>query len=403
MPQDKALELLLQNLHRIVPFDTASVQRLSAGELKVVACQGFKEPGKVIGLVFPLNAKFPNYNVLTTKAPVAIENVPAVYPHFHDEARVYVSDAIRAWMGFPLLLQDKTLGMITLDRHDTQSYTAHDAEIVAAFASQATVAIESAQRYQELRAYSSSLEQRIEERTLELQDALAIERELKELKALAIATISHEFRTPLSVILSTFHILKEYHDRLTSEQIDSQFKKTTLAIRHMTNLIDNISLIGQGEAGELPFNPSPVNLITFCRELAEETLEYAEKQQQLDFSAKGIKHEVSVDVDLIRRALGNVLSNAANYAPEGSRIHFAVQGRKAHVLFLIRDEGIGIPAEERDYIFDPFYRASNVGSVGGAGLGLQIARQAVERHGGTIAIESNPVAGTTVTIQIPLT
>jgi diguanylate cyclase (GGDEF)-like protein len=153
---DEVLELILQQLRQVIPYDSASVQRLQDDALSpskgtrlgIVACQGFEEPDKVVGLVFPLNPKFPNYRVVTTKTPLTIEDVVQDYSHFKDEADIYDSGRIRSWLGVPLMVKDKIIGMIALDRVEVRPYTAEEVQLAMTFANQAAIAIENAQLYQ---------------------------------------------------------------------------------------------------------------------------------------------------------------------------------------------------------------------------------------------------------------
>jgi len=172
---DEVLGLILQQLRQVVPYDSASIQRLQGGvlspstefipseaeglrtglskgeRLEIVACQGFEEADKVVGLVFSLDPKFPNYRVVTTKAPLAIEDIIQDYPHFKEEADSYESGRIRSWLGVPLMVKDQVIGMIALDRAEVRPCTAEESQLAMAFANQAAIAIENARLYEEVR------------------------------------------------------------------------------------------------------------------------------------------------------------------------------------------------------------------------------------------------------------
>ena len=145
---DQVLGLILQQLRQVIPYDSASVQQLQDGRLEIVACQGFERPGKVMGLVFPLDPKFPNYRAVTTKAPLAIEDVTQGFPHFKDEGDSYESGRIRSWLGVPLIVKGEVIGMIALDRVEVRPYTAEEVQLAMTFANQAAIAIENALLYQ---------------------------------------------------------------------------------------------------------------------------------------------------------------------------------------------------------------------------------------------------------------
>jgi diguanylate cyclase (GGDEF)-like protein/PAS domain S-box-containing protein len=145
---NEVLELILQQLRQVIPYDSASIQQLQDGLMEIVTCQGFEESDKVVGLVFPLDPKFPNYRVITTKAPLAIEDVVEDYPHFKNEADAYDSGRIRSWLGVPLMVKDRVIGMIAVDRVEVRPYTAEEAQLAMTFANQAAVAMENASLYE---------------------------------------------------------------------------------------------------------------------------------------------------------------------------------------------------------------------------------------------------------------
>jgi len=173
---DEVLELILGQLRQVIPYDSASIQRLQDDHLEIAACQGFEEPDKVVGLVFPLNPKFPNYRVITTKAPLAIADVVQDYPHFRNEADTYESGRIRSWLGAPLMVRDEVIGMIALDRTEVRPYTAEEAQLAVAFANQAAIAIENARLFEKtehLKAFNESIVQGVAEAIL-IDDAQGI-------------------------------------------------------------------------------------------------------------------------------------------------------------------------------------------------------------------------------------
>jgi diguanylate cyclase (GGDEF)-like protein/PAS domain S-box-containing protein len=170
------LGLILQQLRQVIAFDSASIQRLQGDHLEIVACQGFDKPDRVVGLVFPLDPKFPNYHVVTARTPFAIEDVTRDYPHFKDEADRYTSGRIRSWLGVPLVVKGRVIGMITLDRVKVHPYTAEEAQLAMAFANQAAIAIENARLFEEterLKAFNESIVQGVAEAIL-IEDAQGI-------------------------------------------------------------------------------------------------------------------------------------------------------------------------------------------------------------------------------------
>jgi PAS domain S-box-containing protein len=155
---NEVLALILEQLGQVLPFDSASVQRLRDDRLEIVACQGFQEPDRVVGLVFPLDPSFPNYRVATTKEPLAFEDVTQEYPHFQAESDAYVSDRIRSWLGVPLMVRDEFIGMIAIDRAGVRPYGDGEVQLAMTFASQAAIAMHNARLFEELEARRVYLE-----------------------------------------------------------------------------------------------------------------------------------------------------------------------------------------------------------------------------------------------------
>lgn len=146
---NEVLGLILEQLGEAISYDSASVQRLRDEGLEIVACRGFAEPDKVMGLLFPLEPKFPNYGVVTSKAPLAIGDVIQKYPHFQSEAQSYASGHIRSWLGVPLLVKDQVIGMIAMDRAEVHPYVEEEVQLAMAFANQAAMALQNARLFEE--------------------------------------------------------------------------------------------------------------------------------------------------------------------------------------------------------------------------------------------------------------
>ncbi|NDJ79087.1 MAG: PAS domain S-box protein, partial [Chloroflexi bacterium] len=154
----EVLDRILEQLSAVIDFDSASVQRKYDNQLEIMACRGFDQPHNVIGLQFPIQAKFPNMRVVTDQQPLALDDITQDYPHFQDEATDYTSGHIRSWLGVPLLLRNRVIGMIALDRGDVRPFVEDDIELAVAFASQASIAIENARLYEQAQARAAELE-----------------------------------------------------------------------------------------------------------------------------------------------------------------------------------------------------------------------------------------------------
>jgi PAS domain S-box-containing protein len=234
----------------------------------------------------------------------------------------------------------------------------------------------------------------------DIRNALEKEKHLNELKSRFVAMTSHEFRTPLTTILSSAELL-EYHGHKWSEEKKlSHFQRIQGAVKHMNSLLNDVLLLGKAEAGKLELKPIALDLPKFCQELVEE-LQHGISSHQIIFNSQTQNLVVCLDEKLLRHILINLLTNAIKYSPDRDQINFDLICEAQTAIFRIRDRGIGIPLEDQDKLFDSFHRANNVGSISGTGLGLAIVKRAVDLHGGTITVDSQIDVGTTFVVTIP--
>ncbi|MCC3413602.1 MAG: PAS domain S-box protein [Microcoleus sp. PH2017_29_MFU_D_A] len=236
----------------------------------------------------------------------------------------------------------------------------------------------------------------------EILKALAREKELSELRAKFVTMVSHEFRTPLTTIQFSAGLLQDYSAKWSEEKKSTHFVRIQLAIKRMTELLEDILVIGKIEANTLPFQPISLNLEKFCRQLVEEQQLNDSNQHPIAFIHEGGNCDAQMDEKLLRQMLGNVLSNAIKYSPAGSSVSLRLNCQNGKAVFQVQDQGIGIPQTDIERILETFYRATNVGTISGTGLGLAIVKRAVELHGGKLAIESQEGKSTTFTITLPL-
>ena len=253
-----------------------------------------------------------------------------------------------------------------------------------------------------------ALERRNREDKLRFDAALAQQVELNQLKSTFVAMTSHEFRTPLTSILVSQSLLRNYCDRLPVGERNGLLDSIESAVRRMVLMLDQVLTIGRSDAQLLSFNPKPVNLLTLCNQLRDEAvashgqIDGETEAAHVALHAELDDKDVLADEKLLRHILGNLLSNALKYSRGASEAQFKVHRNGLGVCFEVRDQGIGIPVEDLPRLFGDFYRASNVGNIPGTGLGLAIVKRAVESHGGAIAVTSQPGDGTCFTVTIPI-
>ncbi len=236
----------------------------------------------------------------------------------------------------------------------------------------------------------------------ELLMTLEKERELNELKSRILATISHEYRTPLTTILSSTDLLAQYSSRWTDERKQKHFQRIQSAVKQLTNLVNDVLFVNQAEVGSLEFNPEPLDVEQVARKVVEEFQSNATYQHTIIFECQGSSTNALLDEKLIEAMLRNLLFNAIKYSPKGSLIQFELVFQQNTVVFRISDQGIGIPPADQGSLFTAFFRGSNVGTTPGVGLGLVIVKECVDLHAGEIVVESEVKVGTRFTVTLPL-
>jgi PAS domain S-box-containing protein len=243
----------------------------------------------------------------------------------------------------------------------------------------------------------------------EVQKALAKERELSELKSRFVSTTSHEFRTPLSTILSSADLLEFYAGRCTPEKQHEHIQRIQIAALNMNELLNDILVIERAEAHKLQFDPVDLDLRDFCQGLVNELRLNDHGAHPLSFTVQ--RHDgiadptapigVHMDEKLIRQILGNLLSNALKYSPIGMPVDCRLRCSDSEITLEVHDQGIGVRPEDVERLFEAFHRGTNVGAISGNGLGLAIVKQSVEAHQGEIAVQSLIGKGTIMRVRLP--
>lgn len=270
-----------------------------------------------------------------------------------------------------------------------------------------------------LQILNQGLEARIQERTAELQNkndrllnlqtelqkVLVQEQRLSERKSQLITTIAQEFRGPITVIKTAIELFA--HEKQAFSGLNSQHLPLIAeSVQQMDQMLQDTLMLADSDANGLAFNPAPLDLVQICRSLVHQWKLPDRPHYQLSFVTWGkTAGDIWVDENLLQQMLSHLLANAIRYSPRGGTILFELVYEPTQATICIRDEGIGIPPEEIDRICDRFYRASNADTVpgkAGVGLGLAVVKQAVDLHGGTIAVNSELGRGTAVTIGLPV-
>ncbi len=243
----------------------------------------------------------------------------------------------------------------------------------------------------------------LEQKELELIASLDKERELSELKSRFISIASHEFRTPLSTILSSASLIARYTETETQEKRVRHINRIKTSVKNLTDILNDFLSLSKLEEGKVENIPTHFHLADLCEEIIEHIGTILKKGQQVILINKTTNSEILADGKSLRNVIINLLSNASKYSAEDKNILFTIEHDDQAVRFSIKDEGIGIPADEQQHLFTRFFRANNVSNIQGTGLGLNIVKRYLDLMGGKIEFESEEGIGTKFKVYIPLT
>ncbi len=243
--------------------------------------------------------------------------------------------------------------------------------------------------------------QEIQRESDRLRIALEKETDLGELKTRFMITISHEFRTPLSIAYTSAELLERYHDRMDGTQRREHLQRLEGQIKKLSEMLEDISMIIHSRFERLDLTVQPVNLSQLCEAAIAQIQDYDEDQHRILCTVEENLPNLMLDVRRIKYVLTNLLSNALKYSNSDKIVTLDVARHDDGIMITVADQGIGIPLEAQAHIFDPFYRAKNVGQIRGTGLGLSIVKEIVELHRGVVSIKSEINHGTKIMVYLP--
>lgn len=289
------------------------------------------------------------------------------------------------------------------------SYTKDDTLYAIAF----IIDITERKKHQEsVKRLNQELEKKVEERTkvlhealIELENskdqlshALENEKELNDMKSRFVTMASHEFRTPLSTILSSISLVSKYGEG--DEKISRHVQRIKSAVTNMTLILNDFLSAEKLEQGKVLMQPGHHNLKGLAEETLSEIHGLLKPGQKVNHVYRG-DEMAYFDLMMVKNIFLNLLSNAIKFSPENKTIQLHIQVDSALISIVVADQGIGIPPEEKQFMFDRFFRARNVTNIQGTGLGLNIVSKYVENMKGTIEFESELNVGTKFTICLP--
>ena len=194
----------------------------------------------------------------------------------------------------------------------------------------------------------------------ELQNALAKERELNQLKSDFVSLVSHEFRTPLEIIMSSVDNLDRYHDRLTAEKREQLLRTINRSVRRMSGMMEEVLVLGRLESDRMTFRPAAFDLRGFCQRVCDEIEAATAKRCPIRLQTEGVPEQALGDENVLRHIFTNLLANAVKYSAAGERVDFVLQREGDDAVCRIVDHGCGIPEADQKRLFQAFHRGSNV-------------------------------------------
>jgi diguanylate cyclase (GGDEF)-like protein/putative nucleotidyltransferase with HDIG domain len=325
-----------------------------------------------------------------------------------------------SWLGVPLMVRDKVIGLLTLSKDEANYYSAYDVNLVAAFANQSAITITNARLYQqvqnelmermraemELQEERALLAQRVDERTIELKTANTRLTSALRTKDEFLATVSHELRTPLSAILLLTESMQNGVYGALADRHSDILDTVKHSARHLLSLINDILDMSKIESGMFELDMGPVSLPIICRNSLQFVQEAANKKQ-IELVQKFDQNIEMVNGDERRllQILVNLLSNAVKFTPDGGQIGLEVVGdsQREMIDITVWDTGIGIAKEDIARLFQPFVQLDSKLSrqYEGTGLGLALVDRLTKMHGGSVVLESEVGKGSRFIVSIP--
>jgi len=239
----------------------------------------------------------------------------------------------------------------------------------------------------------------LESSEVALTAALAVEKETNELKSRFVTTASHEFRTPLSTILSSASLISRYTETEQQIQRNRHIDKIKTSVNHLTGILNDFLDLSKLEEGKVAIHNEPIQIKVAIKDIFSELKGIVKPEQKLVLTCEK-EIEFTSDKRTLKNILFNLLSNAIKYSDSG-HITVDINELDQSLEIKIKDEGKGIPENEQKFLFERFFRASNAGNIQGTGLGLSIVKRYIDLLKGSISFKSEENLGTTFTVEIP--
>lgn len=266
----------------------------------------------------------------------------------------------------------------------------------------------------EIRKLNTELEKKVDERThilkealekleesqTELHVALDKEKQLNEIKSRFVSMASHEFRTPLSTVLSSASLISKYTKESDQEKRNKHIDRIKDSVKHLNDILEDFLSLGKLDEGRISTDPFEFNLPEMITDTLSEVQVVLKPGQKFNFKYEG-EEMINADKKLLRNIVINLISNAAKFSEEDSPITISAKSDREKNIITVTDKGIGISKQDQEHLFTMFYRASNVTNIQGTGLGLHIVKRYLDLINGTVNLQSTLGKGTSITITFP--
>ena len=268
----------------------------------------------------------------------------------------------------------------------------------------------------DMRRLNTQLEAKVEERTvilkealqklersqLELSEALDKEKQLSEIKGRFVSMASHEFRTPLSTVLSSASLLSKYTTTEEQDKRNRHVEKIKNSVKHLNDILEDFLSLGKLNEGKVEVQNTKFDLKAFMEDTIDEMKGLLKKDQYFIFQHEGT-NTVCSDRKLLKNIIFNLTTNAIKFSDEGAPLELRSKITNDTMQVTIKDKGIGISEDDLGHLYSSFYRGRNAMNIQGTGLGLHIVKRYVELLSGTIELKSKLGEGSTFCITIPIT
>ncbi|MBE2224010.1 MAG: GAF domain-containing protein [Anaerolineae bacterium] len=398
---DEILQLLLVQVTRAIRYDSAHIILIEGDDANICYTQGYERYGqeilkKVSSLSFKVSETRNLKWIIDHQEPLII---PDVYQYEGWRKDKGIAQT-RAWVGVPIFVNGVISALFALSKQQPHYYHEGHVDTLRAFASQVGLALENARLYEELRAYTEELEDRVSSRTQALADANERLKELDRLKTKFISDVSHELRTPITNVTMYLDLLERGYEEKRQHYMNVLKQET----KRLSQLIEDIFDESQytSHLRQAEYIPVDLNEISY-RTIKIYQAEAAQAGLILTYDLEAKLPAIWGEPLQLAQVISNLLRNAISYTVAGE-ICITTQQEGNFAVISVADTGVGIAPEDLPHLFDRFYRGHNVSqsTIPGTGLGLGVVREIIELHGGIVKASNNENNGATFKLMLPV-